>query len=243
MKYKFHYISLTPLKRMVLLLFFLCGFAVAFSQNYKDDIIKMNEKYQNVSFKMNIEMQVYHWNNTEANIVEKGIVKKQQDNYHSEFGDKITFKNKKYNILVLKNEKIITYLELANYSNDANVSQNQMDILTSFKTDTTNLNKYIKLISSTKETKTYEIPLGQNGIEKMHLKISANYVMQQVTYFYEKIENDNPIKKVIITYSNVVFNPKFLVNEFSEKQFFTIKGGKAVVSEHYKEYTIKKQLY
>ena len=238
MKYKFYYISLTPLKRMVLLLFFLGGFAVAFSQNYKDDIIKLNEKYQDVSFKMNVEMKISYRNTTEPSVVEKGIVKKQQDNYYSDFGDKITLKNKKYNIMALKNEKLLVYMEIA--TNATNLNHEQMDYLTLFKTDTNNLDNHIKLITSSKESKTYEIRLGHNGIEKMHLKMSANHVMQQVTYFYEK-SDENPIKEVVITYSNVVLNPKFSVSEFSEKQFFTIKNNKAIGSEKFKDYTLQKQ--
>ena len=240
MQYKFHYISLTPLKRIVLLLFFLSGFAKAFSQNYKDDIIKMNEKYQDVSYRMNVEMKISYRNTSEASVVEKGIVKKQQDNYYSDFGDKITLKNKKYNVMVLKDEKLLIYMELVTNTNATNLSDEQMDYLTLFKTDTNNLDNYIKLITSSKESKTYEIHLKQNGIEKMHLKMSAEHVMQQVTYFYEKSDG-NPIKEVVLTYSNVVINPKFSLSEFSEKQFFTIKNNKAISSEKFKNYTIQKQ--
>lgn len=235
-----HHILINTLKQAFVLLFFLCSYAIVVAQNYKEDIIKMNEKYQQAtSFKMNIEMKISYKTDADAPVIEKGVIKKQGDNYYSDFADKITLKNKNYSVLVLKSEQLLTYMEIGNNTYPAEQS-NQPDYLALFKADTNNLDKHIKLIAATKESKTYEMVLKQNGIEKMHLKMSNEHVMQQITYFYET-SDENPIKEVVINYNNVTLNPKFSAYEFSEKQFFVIKNNKAIPSEKFKTYTINKQ--
>lgn len=208
------------------------------AQNLKEDMFKVAEKYQAYSFKMNIEMKINHWKSDEPSKVEKGIVKKQGDNYFSDFGDQTTIKNKRYSLMLLKQEKYIQYIDLTQLAkNDS--SGYQHDYLEILKADTTNYNRNAKLISADDKGKEYEVKVADGPIKKMRLKISNNYVLQQITYFYEKTE-ESPVKEVIITYNNVVFNPTFVSDEFSEKKYFRIVNGKAILTSTYKDYTILK---
>lgn len=201
------------------------------AQNFKEDILKVTEKFQNANFKMEVQMKEIHWNNVTQPIVVKGEVKRKGDNYFTDFADQINMINDKFQLVVYKNEKKIIYLKIKDYKKEELTNNSQM------LPDEKMFNKDVKLISNNESGKEYEISNPMPGIAKMKLKITKDNVLQEVKYRYEKMEG-NPVKEVVITYSKVVFNPTFSSTDFSESIYFKIVNNQPVPTLKYKDYAL-----
>lgn len=207
---------------------FLCGSTNA--QDLKKDLIKVYEKFSDSSFEMEIKMKISHWDGS-APAVSKGKVKRKEDNYYSSFDGQVTLKNEEYTVLITERDKNMIYI--VNQRTEGAPSGKEP--LTMMKD--TSLFKNVKLITADASGKIYEINQPQFGIKKMRLKISAHGILKEVKYYYERTE-ESPVKEVFITYSNVVFNPVFKTTAFSEKKYFKIVNGNAVLATAYNNYTI-----
>ena len=133
--------------------------------------------------------------------------------------------------MITEKDKKIIYLPV-NKSSSNNNQQDELALM-----NDTNMFKNIKLIKTDASGKTYEMINPQIGMKKMQLTITSNNVLKEVKYYYEKTE-ESPIKEVLITYSNVNFNPTFSDLDFSEKKYFQKINGKEVLTTAYKDYSL-----
>lgn len=202
------------------------------AQDLNKDFKKVAEKFERSNFKMDVQMKELHWNKAHQPIVVKGEVKRKGDNYLTDFGGQVNLINNHVQLMVYKSEKSMIYVNLdesrENQSNENSVLPDQKLF-----------NKNAILIQADANGKIYEIKHPHPGMKRMRLKIDPTNILREVKYYYEKIEG-NPVKEVIITYSNVVFNPGFSVSDFSEKKYFNIVNNQAIPAIKYKEYKITK---
>lgn len=221
---------LTKITLFLLLSISMLNNSSAQSQDFRADLIKVYQKFEKSDFKMELKMKIIHWD-ASAPVVSTGKVKRKGANYYTSFDGQLNLRNARFTVLVTERDKNIIYLP--NQKNEEKVDI--QDPLTMMKD--TSLFKNVKLITTSAAGKVYEINQPQYGVKKMQLKISKQGVLKEVKYYYEKTE-ESPIKEVLITYSNVVFNPTFSSTEFSEKKYFKIVNGKAVLTPVFKNYTI-----
>ncbi|NQX98769.1 MAG: hypothetical protein HRT73_12945 [Flavobacteriales bacterium] len=180
-----------------------------FAQDFQKDLQKVTEKFNEFSFKMDITMKIYHWNSGSPTISSSGHVKKKGDDYYSNFDNRITLINKIYTVMITELDKNIIYM--VNSKLGKRIS-NPVDILP----DTNFIKNNVKLLSTKTQFKIYEVNDLKAGIKKMRIKISLKNELKEIRYYYDKMEQST-VKEVVISYSNIVFNPKFLTSDFSEK--------------------------
>lgn len=203
------------------------------AQNIKEDLLEISKKFNEVNFKMNVQMEVMHWNESLPAKISKGIIKRKENNYYTDFENQISLVNNKYRIVVTKLDKQIIYLDLEKVN--SSVFDNDKDLAKLPEDEA--FYKNVKLLKSDKSGNIYELTNPQYGIVKMTIAITKEGVLREIKYYYEKTE-DSPVKEIAITYSDVVLNPTFSSTEFSEKKFFKIVNGKPVLNDLYSDYKI-----
>lgn len=203
------------------------------AQNIKEDLLEISKKFNEVNFKMNVQMEVMHWNESLPVKISKGIIKRKENNYYTDFDNQISLVNNKYRIVVTKLDKQIIYLDLEKVN--SSVFDNDKELAKLPEDEA--FYKNAKLLNSDKSGNSYEITKPQYGIAKMKIVITKDGVLREIKYYYEKTE-DSPVKEIAITYSDVVLNPTFSSAEFSEKKFFKIVNGKPVLNDLYSDYKI-----
>ena len=202
------------------------------AQDFRADLLKISQKLSASSFKMDVKMSVYSWTGATPISTTTGVVKRKGDNYYTLFGGRINLLNASYNVLITEEDKNIIYIPLKNVENRKSRNQ-ELAMLP----DTSFYSNNVRLVKNTASGKTYEIKQPQLGITKMRLKISTSNTLKEVRYYYKKTD-ESPVKEVVITYNNMVFNPSFSGAEFSEKKYFNHVNGKEVLSSAYKDYTL-----
>lgn len=199
------------------------------AQKINSDLKKMAIKYKS-DFKMDVEMNITYWDLSKSKEVSKGNVKRKGNNYYSNFEGRINLKNQHYNLIITENDKHIIYIPITSIN-----KKNNHDLLP----DSNLYEKSIKLIKSDKYSSHYEISNPIYGMVKIQLEVTKTNILKKVKYFYQKSE-ESPIKEIVITYKNVVFNPIFSTDDFSEKKYFSIVNNKLQPTPNYKGYKLIK---
>jgi len=197
------------------------------AQDLKEELIQVYQKFNEKSFRMNMEMSVYFWDTNRQPKVSTGVVKKSKENYYTKFDGQIKLKNSKYIVVVNKPEKQILYV--------VDNSAKENEVLT-MMSDTNSL-EHVILLKSTPEYSEYEVEIGKQGMKKMRMKITNKKVLSEVNYYYYRTE-ENAVEHVKIVYDNVKFNASFLANEFSEKRYFNSIKGEKILTSGYKGYSL-----
>lgn len=202
------------------------------AQDGKEWVRRMSNAYATASgVSMNFKVDYYSATSqiTPASS-STGCVKYSGDNYYSEALGQITLVNKRYAVLIDKQEKNITCMKVDGSAKKES-AVGRMD--TSWNAST-----QVKLIATDGDVRKIEI-VEQGGMyERTVLEINGvSNALQRVTYYYKALEN-NLKPRLVITYSDVRLNEKFSAADFSERKFIRKKQGRFIASAEWSEYRV-----
>ncbi len=208
------------------------------------DLKKMNQAYTAArSFSMKVEIQLYSTAaDAKPQVVQKGEVKKQGDNYFSRMEGRINIKKGMEMVFVDENSKTMLvgilseqdgHEELMAYDSVLNWEKEKMKYLV-------NTPDLKKIVYSNEEDEQYE---------KIELSINArtNLLTEVVYYLHkEKTEagddsEDYTFGKIVIRYNDVQLNQPVPESAFSTKEYYSSAKGKLSGMGKYKAYKIVDQ--
>lgn len=213
------------------MIFLMCFAQILCAQSFKDRILSMQSEYKKME-RAHIKMEVnvfLNENTKQPYFKEVADVKRQYENYHTEFGSTKMLVNKNFIIMVNKasSEVVCTRRsgeELNNFVNDPfNAS---LDSILSFYGDPV-------FLGNKNDQEHYKLNQKSGNIKQIDLYInSKTNLLSKLEYRYD----DGHFVSTIFTLMDT--NPVFATAVFDEKQYIVLDKGKFSVSPAYKGYRL-----
>jgi outer membrane lipoprotein-sorting protein len=219
--------------KKILILLLLPSFLSA-QETAKDWLKKMNARYASAT-SLSLSFKADYFADKAQQITSstmKGEVKYNGMNYYSDAMGEIVVANEKYTLLIDKTQKTITCLPGPGKKNETkSMAGGQPDSAWMNATG-------IKLLTTSGPSRRIEIAGDGSLFEKTEITINATTCeMEQVVFYYKKQENGKS-PKLVVSYTQVLFNTMLNELDFSEKKYIRKKEGKLIASTAYSSYKI-----
>lgn len=156
-------------------------------------------------------------------------------NYYSDAMGQVVVMNKRYTLIIDKNQKTITCLP-----GREEEKKNATSGMPSALPDSTWMKAAnIKLLDKAGPFRRIEIVTDGDAVyAKTELKINATtYALEEVTYYYKKLE-DGSTPKLVVHYSAVSFNDPVNESFFSDKKYIQKKNGQLIAAPAWSSYQV-----
>lgn len=229
-------------KALICFMLLLC-IVPAYSQDWKEDLLKMNQAYLNAkSFQMDVEVKSYATLNDAKPLIDyKGKVASSIGNYYSSFMNRITLYNTRCVLVVDNNQKMILYKK-----SKGDIKRQSGFSIANLDSTLIVMGKNVKIsyLQNTTAEKRMQLIYKNNALAKLELSINPvdNTIIQLIYYYDTKNPAfNNSAAKVIIDYSNVELNKAISDSHFSENKFIAIKKDKIIPLNIYSNYQLVNQ--
>jgi hypothetical protein len=229
----------------VFCLIFIKEISVSYSQNFKDDLAKINNAYLTVKeFSMDIDYKVYSDNSFAVPLeTQHSFLYKKDDCQYTTWEDNLILVTSDYSILIDTTEREILVSKSEKFD-AGRLTMLNFDSLSKNKNITVNFEKvnaevaHYKIVFSNRVVSEYD---------EMDIYFNVKtFFLDKLGLLYRRsipLKESDPKSKFVkprleIQFALMNLHPKFRPNLFSEKRFFKKENGKLEVSNEYKEYQL-----
>jgi|GEM_PF-7063613 len=213
------------------------------AQKVMTDFDRVRQTYTNLTgLSTNMEYTVFRGHEgQQAVVVQSGSYKTDmKDSYLFKLGTVTQLRNANYDIMVSEEEKAITV-----ETRDASKNMSLLGIDTAGGV----WDKAVK-VGEAEGIRTWRVKFADPSSEYSQMDITVDtkhwliksismyYRVNMAQYLSSEDKQDNYLPKLTIQYKNVVLNPTFSENEFSEKKFIKISNGKILPAGIYQPFEL-----
>lgn len=211
----------------------------ASAQTPREDLARMNKLYQSAtSYDMKITVKLYDTEKSTSPLASyTGSTKMQDHQYYVDMMGRCTIVNKKYALLVDKNQRLILVRDISEEKKSQEVPFSQQVNIESLLSADKSTMTYV---ANTAAEKRILVIDPEGAYEKVEIRIDPKTgLMSQLTMISkEEAGNESGAQKVVVQYSDVKLNQPITVSFFSEKSYITRKGKTIAASPLYKSFKV-----